>query len=172
MLIEKIVVLDLRILLITVALFSGCISDKKLAEKCQSKFPCVEKSATVVLTVKHDTVYNYQPLPPLPLAGIKCFQFDGKETIEIFRVPCTCVNTTKTIEKTVIIADSAKIYLLLDQLTAMRKDSVKTAQLVFELKNSTDKKAYLYKWGFWGLAIALILLIAFTVYRLTRKTSA
>ena len=169
MLIEKIVVLDLRILLITVALFSGCISDKKLAEKCQSKFPCVEKSATVVLTVKHDTIYNYQPLPPLPLAGIKCFQFDGKETIEIFRVPCTCVNTTKTIEKTITVLDSAKIFLLLDQLAALRKDSVKTAQILFELKNKKDNKAYFFNTGFFVSLGLILLLVGYLIYRTTRR---
>ena len=159
MLIEKIVVLDLRILLITVALLSGCISDKKLAEKCQSKFPCVEKSATVVLSVKHDTVYNYQELPPLPLAGIKCFQFDGKETIEIFRVPCTCVNTTKTIEKTITVLDSAKI------------DSAELKQQLVKLQSTTDNKSYFYKTGFFVSLGLILLLAAFLIYRLTRKTT-
>ena len=171
MLIEKIVVLDLRILLITVALFSGCISDKKLAEKCQSKFPCVEKSATVVLTVKHDTIYNYQPLPPLPLAGIKCFQFDGKESIEIFRVPCTCVNQTVTKEKTVYYEDSAKIFLLSSHVAELQKDSVNQRKQIDKLNLGLDRKSYFYKTGFFISLGLIILLAAFLIYRLTRKTT-
>ena len=169
MLIEKIVVLDLRILLITVALLSGCISDKKLAEKCQSKFPCVEKSATVVLTVKHDTIYNYQPLPPLPLAGIKCFQFDGKETIEVFRVPCTCINTTTVKEKTVTILDTAKVYFLSSEVSRLKKDSAELKQQLVKLQSTTDNKSYFFKTGFFISLALIVLLAAFLIWRLTKK---
>ena len=166
---RNIVVLDLRILLITVALFSGCISDKKLAEKCQSKFPCVEKSATVVLTVKHDTIYNYQPLPPLPLAGIKCFQFNGKETIEIFKIPCTCVNTTTVKEKTITVLDTAKVYFLSSEVSRLKKDSAELKQQLVKLQSTTDNKSYFYKTGFFVSLGLIILLAAFLIWRLTRK---
>lgn len=156
----------MKYILFATLLFASCMSKSKLAQRCATEFPCTETS-TVIVTTKLDTIYQWQELPPLPLVGIRCFEWNGKESIEIFRVPCTCVN--KTIEKAVYFEDSTKIYFLSTRVAQLQKDSVNQRKAFDKLNFGLTNKAYFYKIGFWVLSLVVVLLAGFLIYRLTRK---
>lgn len=157
------------ILILAVAVFSNCMSKHRLAQRCASEFPCVEKTATVILSVKHDTIIEYQPLSTLPNIKIRCFEYIDTQTIEIFRFPCNIINTTTIKEKTITILDSAKVFFLSGEVSQLQKDSLLLSMSLKASKANNDKKFYFYKTAFFISLALIVLLAAFLIYRLTRK---
>lgn len=157
-----------NVLLLCVLSFASCRRD--LAKECAKRFPCtVSKEVVTKIEVKTDTILKWQELPPLPLVGIRCFQWENEKSIEIFKVPCAAVNEQKTVYLTSYILDTAKITALSYQVLQLQKDSAKIAQKLVDSKNNYIKYGTFWKYGFLWTWLVIILLAAFAIYRKTKK---
>ena len=151
----------------SIGLFS-CHRD--LAKECSTKYPCVaSKEVIEKVEVRTDTIFQWQELPPLPIAGIRCFQWENEKSIEIFKVPCAAINEQKTIYLTSYILDTAKIATLSYQVALLQKDSAKMAQKLSGSENRYDKYVTFWKWGFWWTWIVIVLLSGFYIWRKTEE---
>jgi len=156
------------ILFFCVLSLASCRRD--LAKECSQKYPCtVTKEVVTKIEVKTDTILKWQELPPLPLVGIRCFQWENEKSIEIFKVPCAAVNEQKTVYLTSYILDTAKITALSYQVSQLQKDSAKIAQKLIDSNNQYDKYHYFFKWGLILTWLVFILLAAFAIYRKIEK---
>lgn len=153
--------------LIFLLLFIGAIGCKT-----NKPLPCVPIKVVIdSIVYKRDTIKIWQPLSEVPILKITCFEHIGKDSIQIFSFPCNSINEQQIIYRTRTELDTVYNLYLQGEVSRLQKDSLKTAQTLFELKNSTDKKAYFYKTAFFISLGLIVLLAAFLIWRLTRRAT-
>ena len=152
--------------LIVITLFASC----NLAKKCSDKYPCAVSKEVIDSIVYHtDTLRIWQDLSSIPILKIKCFEYMGKDSVQVFRIPCNTIIQEKEIWRTQFILDTAKIIALSEQLSRLQKDSSEIAKKLIDSNNKFDKKYYFYRNGFfftWGV---FFLLALFFLWRKTKK---
>lgn len=151
--------------LVLILLFSSCLSQKKLAEKCIEQFPCdttiVSIDTTLVLDTQyiktefHDSIIITQNKT---ITEVKYLESSAKLFLEKERHK-TEINALKEYYLAIIL----DLNRMLDK---MASDTTKKAKEVRKLKEDNEKlkqrlsTANKYKWGVWLFAVVL-LFIAF-----------
>lgn len=156
-----------KILLFALLILSvGCNS----AKKCAQKFPCSISKEVIDSIVYHtDTLRIWQDLSSIPILKIKCFEYMGKDSVQVFRIPCNTIIQEKEIWRTQFVLDTAKIIALSEQLSRLQKDSSEIAKKLTDSENRFDRKYYWWKYlslFTWGL---IILLLGFLIWSKTKK---
>ena len=156
-----------KILFIALLILSvGCNS----AKKCAQKYPCSISKEVIDSIVYHtDTLRIWQDLSSIPILKIKCFEYMGKDSVQVFRIPCNTIIQEKEIWRTQFVLDTAKIIALSEQLSRLQKDSLRLNQRLIDSNNRFDKKYYFYRNGFFWTWGVFFLLALFLIWRKTRK---
>lgn len=119
----------------------GCNS----AKKCADKFPCTPTKEVIDSIVYHtDTLRIWQDLSSIPILKIKCFEYMGKDSVQVFRIPCNTIIQEKEIWRTQFVLDTAKIIYLSDEVLRLQKDSLKLNQRLIDNENKYDKRYYFH----------------------------
>lgn len=144
----------------------GCNS----AKKCADKYPCTPTKAVIdsTKTVTY-TVQRWEELSKMPIIKISCFEHIGKDSIQIFSIPCIDSITKTFVYRTQFILDTAKIVYLSGEVLRLQKDSLRLNQRLIDNENKYDKRYYFYRNGFfftWGV---FFLLALFFLWRKTKK---
>lgn len=147
--------------LLLILLLSGCISQKKLAERCIEQFPCDTTIVSIDTTLVTDT------------------QYIKTELVDTF-----IITQNKTITEVKYLESSAKLFLekehhkreikalkendlaiileLNKMLDKIARDTTQQAKEIKRLKEDNEKlklrlsTANKYKWGVWLFAVALL----------------
>ena len=151
--------------LLLILLLSGCISQKKLAEKCIEQFPCDTTIFSIDTTLVSDTQYIKTDLVDTfiitqnkTITEVKYLESSAKLFLEKQRHK-TEINALKEYELAIIL----DLNRMLDK---MASDTTNKAKEIRKLKEENQKlkqrlsTANKYKWGVWLFAVVL-LFIAF-----------
>ena len=152
--------------LIVIILLFSCNS----AKRCSTKYPCAVSKVVIdsTKTVTY-TVQRWEELSKIPIVKITCFEHIGKDSIQIFSIPCIDSVTKTFVYRTQFILDTAKIIALSEQLSRLQKDSLRLNQRLIDSNNRFDKKYYFYRNGFFWTWGVFFLLALFLIWRKTRK---
>lgn len=151
--------------LVLILLFSSCLSQKKLAEKCIEQFPCDTTIVSIDTTLVSDTQYIKTELLDTfiitqnkTITEVKYLESTAKLFLEKER--------HKKDLKALYNADLEIILDLYRILDKVASDTTKKAKEIRKLKEDNEKlklklsTANKYKWGVWLFAVVL-LFIAF-----------
>lgn len=151
--------------LLLILLLSGCISQKKLAEKCIEKYPCDTTIVSIDTTLVTDTKYIKTELVDTfiitqnkTITEVKYLESSAKLFLEKQRHK-TEINALKEYDLAIII----DLNRMMDK---MASDTTNKAKEIRKLKEDNEKlklrlsTANKYKWGVWLFAVVL-LFIAF-----------
>lgn len=151
--------------LLPILLLSGCISQKKLAEKCIEQFPCDTTIVSIDTTLVTDTQYIKTEVHDSiiitqnkTITEVKYLESSAKLFLEKQRHK-TEINALKEYDLSIIL----DLNRMMDK---MASDTTNKAKEIRKLKEDNDKlklrlsTANKYKWGVWLFAVVL-LFIAF-----------
>lgn len=151
--------------LILTSFFVGCKSND-LAKRCAEKYPCIPTKEVIdSIVYKTDTIRSWTVLTDIPLLKIRCFEYVAKDSIEVFKIPCSCISEKETIYRTQYVLDTANVVFLGSEIVRLRKDSF---NLSVKISSDTSKHDF-YRISFFGLLGLVLLVVGFIGWRITRK---
>lgn len=151
--------------LLILLLLSGCISQKKLAEKCIEQFPCDTTILKIDTTLVSDTQYIRTELHD----SIIITQFKTITEVKYLESTAKLFLEKERHKKDLKALYDADLNIILDLNRIMDKmaiDTTNKAKEIRKLKEDNEKlklklsTANKYKWGVWLFAVVL-LFIAF-----------
>jgi len=148
-----------HLLLFAILIFLASCRTKKICPPCT----VIQKTDSVVYHT--DTVIRYQNISEIPLMKIKCFEYIGKDSLQIFRFPCKTIYEQKEVFRTNTVIDSSQIVYLTDLIHRMQRDSIKLSQKLTDMSNGKSKYQSIFYW----LLGVVVLLAAFFIWRVTKK---
>lgn len=151
--------------LLAILLLSGCISQKKLAEKCIEQFPCDTTVINIDTTIVADTQYIKTELHD----SIIITQYKTITEVKYLESTAKLFLEKERHKKELKALYDADIEIILDlnrMMDKMAADTSSKAKEIRKLKEDNQKlkqrlsTANKYKWGVWLFAVVL-LFIAF-----------
>ena len=151
--------------LLAILLLSGCISQKKLAEKCIEQFPCDTTVINIDTTIVADTQYIKTELHD----SIIITQYKTITEVKYLESSAKLFLEKERHKKELKALYDADIEIILDlnrMMDKMAADTSSKAKEIKKLKEDNQKlkqrlsTANKYKWGVWLFAVVL-LFIAF-----------
>lgn len=151
--------------LLILLLLSGCISQKKLAEKCIEQFPCDTTIINIDTTLVSDTQYIRTELHD----SIIITQYKTITEVKYLESSAKLYLEKERHKKDLKALYDADLKIILDLnriMDKMSSDTTKKAKEIRKLKEDNEKlkvklsTANKYKWGVWLFAVVL-LFIAF-----------
>lgn len=151
--------------LLPILLLSGCISQKKLAEKCIEQFPCDTTIVSIDTTLVTDTQYIRTELHD----SIIITQFKTIKEVKYLESTAKLFLEKQLHKEEINALKEYDLEIILDlnrMMDKMSLDTTKKAKEIRKLKEDNEKlkkrlsTANKYKWGVWLFAVVL-LFIAF-----------